>query len=201
MPTLNDPTFTQNHLYYAFITNLSNKIDSVLRTITQNDIFISYVDCQPIIPFQDVEIQITNREGVSVTEETENLVSSICAYLYNNEVKSYEHLNYTNGKGIYINILLTNTNPNSVAVNTEVFTTKNEITPLNYDVPSGSYTDDEDLRYKFIVGYYPNEKSWSLDDHTKEYIEEYNEWFKTNTIDVATAQLISAGKQLVERSH
>ena len=37
MPTLNDPTFTQNRLYYAFITNLSNKIDSVLRTITENE--------------------------------------------------------------------------------------------------------------------------------------------------------------------
>lgn len=200
MPTLNDPTFTQNHLYYAFITNLSNKIDSVLRIITQNDIFISYVDCQPIIPFQDVEIQITNHEGVSVTEETENLVSSICAYLYNNEVKSYEHLNYTNCKDIYINILLTNTNPNTVAVNTEVFTTKSEKPSLNYNVPSNTDIDEENIRYKFIVGYYPNEKSWSLDDQTKEYIEEYNEWFKTNTIDVATAQLISHAKQLVERS-
>lgn len=199
MPTLNDPTGIQNHLYYAFITNLANKIDSVLRTITENGVFISYVDCQPIIPFQDVEIQITNREDVSITQETENLVRSICAYLYDNQVKSYEHINYTNCKNVYIRILLNNTNPKSVAVNTEVFTTENEKPALNYHVPSSSNTDEEDLRYKFIVGYYPNEKGWSLDDHTKEYIEDYNEWFKTSTIDVATAQLISSAKQLVER--
>lgn len=54
-------------------------------------------------------------------------------------------------------------------------------------------------RSALIVGYYPNEKSWSLDDHTKEYIEDYNEWFKAGTLDVATAQLISSAKQLVER--
>lgn len=59
--------------------------------------------------------------------------------------------------------------------------------------------DEEALRYRFIVGYYPSEKVWFLDDHTKEYIEDYNEWFKTNTLDVATAQLISSAKQLVER--
>lgn len=200
MSTLHDPTSGQNHLYYVFVTFLANKIDSVLRTITENDIFISYVDCQPLIPFQDVEIQIMNNEGISVTEETENLVSSICAYLYNSALKHYEHINYTKCKDVYLNILLTNTNPNTVAVNTEVFTTKSEKPSLNYNVPSNTDIDEEDLRYKFIVGYYPNEKSWSLDDHTKEYIEEYNEWFKTNTLDVATAQLISAGKQLVERS-
>lgn len=198
MPTLNDPTVIPNLYYYQFVTFLSEKIDSVLRTITQNDIFISYVDCQPIIPFQDVEIQITNREGVSITQETENLIRSICHYLYDRAVKSY---NDTDCKNIYLRILLTNTNPDSVAVNTEVFNTTNEKPALNYIVSSNTDIDEEDLRYKFIVGYYPNEQSWSLDDHTKEYIEDYNEWFKTSTLDVATAQLISAGKQLVERSH
>lgn len=200
MPTLNDPTSTQNQLYYAFVTNLSNQIDTTLRSVTQNDIFVKYVDCQPIISNQDVEMVITNREGVSVTSETENLVRAICYYLYNRTVQSYsDMIDCTN---IYINIEL-----ESILVGGEGSKLTGQILEnpkaedsLVYNVPSNEEIDENALRYRFILGYYPNEKSWSLDDHTKEYIEDYNEWFKTNTLDVATAQLISTSKQLVERS-
>ena len=198
MPTLHNPMSNPNHLYYAFVTFLSNKIDSVLRTITENDIFVKYVDCQPIVSNQDVEMVITTREGVSVTQETENLVRSICAYLYNSTVKSYENVTYTNCKNVYLNIELESIRKGST-LKGEVLKNPTAQDSLVYNVYPHETIDEEDLRYRFIVSYYPSEKGWSLDDHTKEYIEDYNEWFKTNTIDVATAQLISSAKQLVER--
>lgn len=200
MPTLNDPTSTQNQLYYAFVTNLSNQIDTTLRSVTQNDIFVKYVDCQPIVSNQDIEMVITNREGVSVTNETENLVRAICYYLYNRVVQSYSDM--MDCKNIYFNIELESilVGGKGSKLTGEVLKNPTVEDSLVYNVPSNSEIDEESLRYRFILGYYPNEKSWSLDDHTKEYIEEYNKWFKANTIDVATAQLISCAKQLVERS-
>lgn len=199
MPTLNDPTFTKNHLYYAFVTNLSNQIDTTLRTITQNDIFVNYVDCQPIVSNQDVEMVITNREGVSITSETENLVRAICYYLYNRTVQSYSDM--MDCKNIYLNIKLEDilVGGKGSKLTGEVLKNPTVEDSLVYNVSSNTEIDEDALRYRFILGYYPEEQSWSLDDHTKEYIKDYNEWFKTNTLDVATAQLISSAKQLVER--
>ena len=200
MPTLNDPTSTKNQLYYAFVTNLSNQIDTTLRSVTQNDIFIKYVDCQPIVSNQDVEMVITNREGVSVTNETENLVRAICYYLYNRTVQSYSDM--MDCKNIYLNIELEDilVGGKGSKLTGEVLKNTTVEDSLVYNVSSNTEIDEDALRYRFILGYYPEEQSWSLDDNTKEYIEEYNEWFKTNTIDVATAQLISCAKQLVERN-
>ena len=201
MPTLNDPTSTQNPLYYSFVTNLSNQIDTTLRSVTQNDIFVKYVDCQPIVSNQDIEMVITNREDVSVTNETENLVRAICYYIYNRTVQSYSDM--MDCKNIYINIELESllVGGKGSKLTGEVLKNPTVEDSLVYNVPSNAEIDEESLRYRFIVGYYPEEKSWSLDDHTKEYIEEYNEWFKNYPIDFATAKLISHAKQLVERSH
>lgn len=196
MPTLNDPTVIPNLYYYQFVTFVADKIDSALRTITQNDIFVKYVDCQPIISNQDVEMVITNREGVSITNETENLVRSICYYLYNRAVQSYSD---TDCKNIYLNIELESVREGSTLTG-EVLKNPTAQDSLVYNVYPHEDFDEDALRYRFILGYYPKEQSWSFDDHTKEYIEEYNEWFKTNKIDVATAQLISQAKTLVERS-
>ena len=200
MPTLNDPTSTQNPLYYSFVTNLSNQIDTTLRSVTQNDIFVKYVDCQPIVSNQDIEMVITNREDVSVTNETENLVRAICYYIYNRTVQSYSDM--MDCKNIYINIELESllVGGKGSKLTGEVLKNPTVEDSLVYNVPSNAEIDEESLRYRFIVGYYPEEKSWSLDDHTKEYIEEYNEWFKNYPIDFATAKLISHAKQLVERS-
>ena len=199
MQTLNDPTFTQNQLYYAFVTNLSNQIDTTLRSVTQNDIFIKYVDCQPIVSNQNVEMVITNREVVSVTNETENLVRAICYYLYNRTVQNYSDM--IDCKNIYINIELESilVGGKGSKLTSEILKNPTAEDSLVYNVPSNEEIDEDALRYLFILGYYPETKSWSLDDHTKEYIEDYNEWFKASTLDVATAQLISSAKQLVER--
>lgn len=196
MPTLHDPMSNPNHLYYAFVTLLSNKINSAIRTITQNDIFISYVDCQPLVPNQDIEMVITNREGASpITNETENLVRSICRYLYERTSENYNELDC---KNIHLLIKLEDIRDGSTLTG-EVLKNPTAKDSLVYNVYPHETIDEESLRYRFILGYYPNEQIWFLDDHTKEYIEDYNEWFKTSTLDVATAQLISSAKQLVER--
>lgn len=193
--TLNDPIATQNTLYYAFATNLAHKIDSALRNITNNDIFVNYLNCKPILPNQDIEIAITNRTGVSITHEIEPLVQSICLYLHERTVKEYHHLENCQNINVLIQLKDIGTYSTLTVDVLKIATANNS---LVYTVVPHENIHAEALRDRFRLRYSPKEETWSLEDCTKEYFEEYNEWFKANTIDVATAQLISRAKNILE---
>lgn len=195
MPTLNDPTLVPTSDYYPFVTMLTDRIEDVLRYVTKDDFFVKYVDIQPLIKNQDIKVIITHRPDSTVKESSENMIRTLSRYVYEQIVTKYRDC--TNVAHINVDIVLEkrqDTSKEEVAL----FSHKGQKPTLDYNVNTA--TNEDGLRFSFILGYNAQRKKWYLDAHTQERIDEYNEWFKNSSIDFATAKLISEAKQMYEYS-
>lgn len=195
MPTLNDPTRVATSNYYPFITMLADRFEDVLRHVTKDDFFVKYVDTQPLIKNQDVKVIITHRSDSTVKESSENMIRTLSRYVY--EQLLHQYSDCTNVKHININIVLEKRQGESKE-EVALFSNKGQKPTLDYNVNTA--TNEDGLRFSFILGYNAQRKKWYLDAHTTERIDEYNEWFKNHSIDFATAKLVSEAKQLYEYS-
>lgn len=195
MPTLNDPTRVATSNYYPFITMLADRFEDVLRYVTKDDFFVKYMDTQPLIKNQDIKVIITHRSNSTVKESSENMIRTLSRYVY--EQLLHQYSDCTNVKHINIDIVLEKRQGESKE-EVALFSSKGQKPTLDYNVNTA--TNEDGLRFSFILGYNAQRKKWYLDAHTTERIDEYNEWFKNHSIDFATAKLVSEAKQLYEYS-